>query len=100
MWMSCRLRSRTELDSYYSCISLQKGRLEAKIQAYKISTQSEQDVLAEEVCKSEISTQLRRSYFVGSLICPTVYSPGCQAGRSDPQTEDREVSVTGSATKG
>ena len=28
---------------------LQKGRLEAKIQAYKISTQSEQDVLAEEV---------------------------------------------------
>ena len=30
--------------------SLQKGRLEAKVQAYKISTQSEQDVLAEEVC--------------------------------------------------
>ena len=29
---------------------MQKGRLEAKIQAYKISTQSEQDVLAEEVC--------------------------------------------------
>lgn len=40
----------TELDNYYSCFSLQKGRLEAKVQAYKISTQSEQDVLAEEVC--------------------------------------------------
>ena len=45
-----RIWFQTHVFTYTYIYSLQKGRLEAKVQAYKISTQSEQDVLAEEVC--------------------------------------------------